>query len=483
MRVQYREVSRLPAQMDDLVWVISSEMKTNDQMIVPVLLTILASIVQAKFEVHFRDYEDREYEIPLALYTLLVAESGAGKSRIFKTLISPLDELIKESNRIREEENFKRRNFNESVELMKKRVKKEITKYKVSIEEMGEILNKLEKNKKVLVRPADIYTTNCTSAGITRALAEQEGQRISILDPEGSSILMLKKDETLPSRLNHAFDQEKFSAQRATGQYSRPTSGIMSLLICTQPSKYATLFGRNDLWNEGLLPRFLPFSGERNKRSLLQKDGTRGTNERKQAFEFYKERIKFLFNYRWRVSGNGETTPHILRMSEEAIETFKEYEWRLSPQLLRREEGLIQAWKSKAATTIIRLAAIFHLYTNLGDPVETPITAESVKIAGELIVSLIPNVEDVRYTIAPTPMEDVTKRVIHWLLNDLRDGEVSIRDLTRAINTSKQLIFPTILKFQREGVLKEILTEHNSPGRPRSPRFTVNWERLRDCYL
>lgn len=482
MRFPYRGISRLPAQMDDLVWSISCEMNTNDQMVVPMLLSILASILQAKFEVHFRDSEGRKYEIPLALFTLLVAESGAGKSPIFKKLISPLDELIEENNRLREEENFERRNFNEGLGLVKKMVKKEITKYKMSMEKIGEILNHIEKKKIGLVRPADIYTTNCTSAGITRALAEQEGHRISLLDPEGSSILMLKKDETLSSRLNQAFDHEKFSAQRASGDYSRPIKGIMSLLMCIQPAKYETIFGRNDLWYQGLIPRVLPFSGEVKEHLLLLDDDRRRKDEKNLTFQYYKERLNFLFHYPWNAWVNEEPVPHILKMSEDAIEMFKEFEWRFSPQSSSRSECLIQEWKSKEATTIIRLAAIFHLYTIVGDPVETPITEESVEIAGKLIESLIPNVEDVRSTVAPTAMEDVTRRVIHWLLNNLPD-EVSLRDLSRAINTSNQLILPTILKFRREGVLREIRTEHTSPGRPRSPRFTVNWERLRDCYL
>lgn len=121
MIAPYRGISRLPRQMDDLVRCISLEMKVNDQMVVPMLLTILASIVQAKFEVHFRDYEGREYKIPLALYALLVAASGSGKTQIFKKLISPLDELIEEDNRLRDEENTTRTNFNEGIDLMKKR--------------------------------------------------------------------------------------------------------------------------------------------------------------------------------------------------------------------------------------------------------------------------------------------------------------------------------------------------------------------------
>lgn len=113
---------------------------------------------------------------------------------------------------------------------------------------------------------------------------------------------------------------------------------------------------------------------------------------------------------------------------------------------------------------------------------ETPITAESVKLAGEFIESLIPNVEDLRLWVAPTAMEDVTMRVTCWLLNDLRRGAVSLRELTRAINRSKEYIWPTLIKLMDEGVLEEVQTQHNSPGRPHGPRFLINWPRLIELY-
>ena len=294
---------------------------------------------------------------------------------------------------------------------------------------------------------------------------------------------MLKKDETLPSRLNQAVDNEKFSAKRDRGGNSRPIKGIMTLLMCMQPAKYKTLFGKNDLWYEGLIPRALPFSGEVEEHLLLTDDDRRRKDEKDLTFQHYKERLGFLFHYRWNAWENEEPVPHILRMSEEAIEMFKEFERRLSPKSSSREDCMIQEWKSKASTTIIRLAAIFHLYTSVGDPVETPITGESIEIAGDFIVSLIPNVEAVRQAVAPTAMENVTKRVINWLLNDLRQGEVSLRELTRAINRSKEYIWPTLMKLMDEGVLEAIQNQHNSPGRPRSPRFLINWPRLVQLYV
>lgn len=108
MEISYDGIIRFPAQMENLVWGISSEMKTNNQMVIPIVLTTLASIVQGKFEVHFQGDYGHEYKIPLGLYAVLVAKSGSGKSAIFRKLVAPLDELIAEDKRMREEENNNR---------------------------------------------------------------------------------------------------------------------------------------------------------------------------------------------------------------------------------------------------------------------------------------------------------------------------------------------------------------------------------------
>lgn len=483
MEISYDGIIRFPAQMENLVWGISSEMKTNNQMVIPIVLTALASIVQGKFEVHFQGDYGHEYKIPLSLYAVLVAKSGSGKSAIFRKLVAPLDELIAEDKRMREEENNNRKIFNEALELQRKDVKKMIRKYHIPIEEAYEILKKIDQRKLDPIKSAEIYTTNCSASGIARALAEQEGHRISVLDPEGSSILKLAEDRYLISQLNHAFDNEKFSAKRGRGENIEQVRGVMSFLSCMQPAKYENLIGKKDIWDEGLLPRMLPFWGVSNRFVLQLKGETEIIHENNLAYRYYIERVEYLFRYACTMTEDGYFVPHTLHLSEGAIKSFKKFERRITPLSIDRDDDMIAPWRIKATTTIIRIAAIFHLYEAVGDPVETPITGEEVEMAGEFIMALIYHVEAIRRAVAPTEDEKITGRVIRLLLNDLRIYEISLRELTRAINVSKQCILPTLLKLLDEGVLEEVRTQHKSPGRPQSPRFLINWPRLKELYI
>ena len=175
--------------------------------------------------------------------------------------------------------------------------------------------------------------------------------------------------------------------------------------------------------------------------------------------------------------------PHTLHMSDGAIKSFHKFERRNAPLIIDLNDDMITPWRIKATTTIVRIAALFHLYEAVGDPVETPITGEEVEMAGEFMEALIYHVEAIRRGVAPTEDEKITERVIRLLLNDLRIDEISIRELTRAINISKQCILPSLKKLLDEGVLEEVRTQHKSPGQPHSPRFYINWDRLKALYL
>ena len=468
----------LPEHSDGLLRLIADEMEVTVEMAAPIFLAILASIAQGKFDVGFTDNEEYGYTTSTSLFTTLIAESGTGKGPVFRKLLDPLDALIGKYNSRMKNENLRISEENRIHELKKKRIQKQAVCETIDHEKAVEEICSLEEKIKTVSPLLALYMSNGTEAGIRKALATQEGHRISILDSEGSSSKLLVQDTRLPSLLNQAYDHEPISVARAGEPLGEQLKGYLSLAMCMQPTKLHSMAHKNNLWEEGVFPRMLPFFYQRYRFRLSLRDRRSNSS---QEYERYASRLALLFNYPWKRDGTGAIIPYQLELDEHATNSWKHYADIFDRMTNSHPE--ITPWLRKARTMILKIAALLHLYELDGDPVGSCINQVYVEAAGELLLSLVPSVEYIREVVAPTPDEDTLRKVIKWLYGRWGAEEFQLRELYRSTGLKKGPVRPVIGQLLADGVL--IPWEDRRvprPGRLPSAGFRLDWDRLTRLY-
>lgn len=466
----------LPEHSDGLLRFIADEIEVTVEMDTPIFLAILASISQGKFDVGFTDNEGYGYTTSTSLFTTLIAESGTGKGPVFRKLLDPLDALIEKYNSKMKKENIRISEENRIHELKKKRIQKQVVRETIDHEKAVEEICSLE--IKSISPLLALYMSNGTEAGIRKALATQEGHRISILDSEGSSSKLLVQDTRLPSLLNQAYDHEPISVARAGEPLGEQLKGYVSFALCMQPEKLRKMAHKNNLWDEGLFPRMLPFFYQRYRFHISRRD--RGSNSLKE-YERYATRLAFLLNYPWKRDDTGAIVPYPLKLDDHAINSWKHYAAIFDRMTNSYPE--ITPWLMKAKTMILKIAALFHLYELDCDPAESGINQVYVEAAGELLRSLVPSVEYIREIIAPTPHEATLRRVIKWLHGLWGAEDFQLRELYRSTGLKEGAIKPVIRQLCDDGILIPWEDRHApGPGRLPSAGFRVDCDLLDRLY-
>ncbi len=474
MKIPRMYTIRLPEKMKILVDGIATKENVNQQMVIPFFLAALASLAQAKFDVCIGD----DKKIPLGFYALLVAKSATGKTPILEKFTNPIYELIEENNAKIRDINNKNEINNRIIDNKIKKIMKEGVKENWEMDDITKRIMELEKEKIQNLSPADIYTTNGTAEGLAKALNEQEGHRFSILDSEGSSVRLLKINPLLVSQLNDAYDNTAFSATRAKNDIKKTVKGVASVVLGMQPEKFKSLWGKNNFWEEGLIPRMLPFFGIHIEPIIP----VREIINVQEAYEYYKEKAKYLFNYPWKKNEVGVLEAHTLTLGSDALRKYEKYKKILAPSLLE-EDDLIEPWRIKAIQKIIRIAALFHLYEVDGDPVTTQISPSHIELAGELLCDLIPNVEYIRELVAPTDFEKTFEHLIPWLHKGFGQMVFTVREISRSTNMKSGPLLSALGRLLKEGVLDEYEEpRRSSVGCPPKGGFILNWGRLMELY-
>ena len=470
-------VLRLPQHTDAIIRGVCNEVGVNLEMGISPFLGIMSTLCQAKFEVQCEVRNGLSYHVPLSSFSFLIADSGSGKGPVFKKFLTPLDELIVAKNLEVKADRDRVSIHNDIIDAKSKALKKEALKAKsCDLAELQRELVELSRERMTMPSYVDMYTNNGTEAGLRKLIANQEGNRAAILDSEGSSLKMLISDPKLPSMLNQAYDRETISAARKDSPDNPPLKGSVSMAVAMQPTKLSDLDGQNHIWDEGLLPRVLPFFPHR-LNFAPQPEPMEA-----QVLSRYKEKLEQLFLYAWKRDNKGLCVPHTLRLSEEAIVSWVNERQRLE-RLANTELSDIKSWVMKAPMTILRVAAILHLYECEGDPLDSEITHELIGYAAEMIDYVIPTVCKLREKVAPAPEEIATKKVINWLYFGKHAIEFDFRDIYRGAGLKTELVIPVVKTLVAQNVLtQDMIQRLRRVGRPGSERFTLNVDALNQLY-
>lgn len=402
-----------PEVIRDYVLQIAQVRQVPVDMAAQIALSVLSTCLQKKFNV--RVGKNSKQVEQLSLWTLTAMTPGNRKSDTMKDLTKILTDVqIKEIERTAQEVK-KSWHDHETWEMELRQLKQDKVKErdfakKIIIQQKIDRVLTEEPVKKF--EPLILSTSNATPEGMIDKLFEQK-ERFALMDTEGSSLFEIlagrynSSGADLDPFLNSFCGDTVSSVRRGAGtKILKKPALAMGLLV--QPTVLFKATGNPEFNNRGLIGRFLcaiPHSliGYR----TLQTEAV--SIKERQTYEIL---IESLLNL---PLPDMETE---LLIEGDAFNFYEEHVY--NPLEIGQRRGgeyeRIQAWASKFAGTVARIAALFHI---VDDPTvsDTRISLDAVKKASQLIPYYAQHTKAALRMISGTGEPTDAEKVLTWAYN------------------------------------------------------------------
>jgi len=183
--------SLLPCWVGDMALAVADSTQTPPAMAVMLALSVLATVVQRRWEVVPFGGED-EYTEPLSLWTLTAMPSGARKTAVINALTDPLMHWEKlERDRLRREIVA----INAARAVAKKRIEKLIRDASNADNDDARVRIRQEIEREEEGMPAEIYAPKLFTGDVTserlQSLLVMQGERMAVLTDEAGIFLIM----------------------------------------------------------------------------------------------------------------------------------------------------------------------------------------------------------------------------------------------------------------------------------------------------
>lgn len=472
----------LPSHLDILAQSLSMHFQVDKGLTIPVILGIAASLTQDKFALEVSDGQNmgNSYIQPLSLFLIGFAESSERKSPLFAWLKKSVDDLVSEYNRQHEDERISLNStYNTRIAEIKTTRRKIINLPADSPKRYNLEQRLVELEKQNSKRPEGefrLFLQDATGSATAKFMDSQANHAVTIADPEGGSISKILQDHQFMELLLSGHSNEEVSFERSTKPSLLIKNPHASICILTQYAKLNKMVQKTDTWGEGLIPRSLIFliPSRAGSRSVL---GNSVPQDIKSWWEF---RLKYLFDFSYKLNERGDKELYVLRFSQEAAQAWSNYVFQIERmQGIYSPTANIKNWLGKAGGNIARLAAVYHLFECDTDPVVTPIDAKYVYAAYTLIMALVPAMQQVYCLYFPNHTDAVCKKIVNWLRGGM--GTIrffSLRDMYRELGIKSTEAGHACQVLVQHRVLWQGVIPTNKVGRMASPVFNINYQVL-----
>lgn len=340
----------LPSPLKEFSRDISYSTETPEEMAIMVILAVVATALQKKFEVMPKEHSG--YKETVNIYTLTALPPANRKSSIVKACIAPLIEWEKEQRSAKEIEIKKQQSIFESqkrlIDLKRKNIK--------ANEDNDSLIQSIAEEEAKLTPPEalpQLITNDVTPEGLARLMSEQN-EKMSIFSDEGGII------DTMAGLYNGGRSNIDILLKGWEGGYislrrkdtdltMHPT---LTINLTVQPVIIQNLGDQKAYSGKGLLERFLYCI----PKSLL---GYR-THDKSEVPQYiknlYNRKIQSLLNI------SDVDVPRILVLDKEAYKEW--YDFQMTTEYELREGGLLancQGWGGKICGYALRISALFHV--------------------------------------------------------------------------------------------------------------------------
>lgn len=461
--------SLLPGWVGDMAGAIADSTQTPPAMAVMLALSVLATVLQRRFEV--APYgDDDDYTEPLALWALVGMPSGARKTAVINALTDP---LMRWEKRERDALRTEVARISTRREVAKRRIDK-LTRDASSADDdetRNRIYREIEQIK--LDMPEEIHAPRLFTGDVTaetlQAMLVKHGERMAVLTDEAGIFMVmaglysggsanidvfLQSHAGSPVRVDRA-DREAYLARPA-----------LSFGLALQPGILADVASNRRFRDSGLLARFLyamPEStvGKRDVRRRVPIPECVKAAYDAGVFGLLERRTLF------------PDTPKRLSFTDPAREVWLDF-----CEVIERQQGdggkleSISDWSAKLPGAVARIAGLIEV-AEIGLGAES-VSESAVERALDLARRLIPHAQEAFSILGADAADADATAVLRWI----RAGNLAsfkrstcqkamegrFRSVDRLAKAAERLV--------RRDVLREF-KEHNK-GAPPSIWYRVN---------
>lgn len=231
--------SFLPLPLQHVVTELRLLTQAHDDIIINSMLNAMAVAVQASTDIL---HPFTHKPIPLSLYCITVAESGARKSTVESLLMAPFRQF---EQRQEDDGKRRRRHYEDEIDIydirlkvLKAKLKKAIANQNKEEEAKSGAELKLHKDNKPIVEPAPrILVSDITQSALQKVLSSSWNALCLNTDEAGK--ILNGKDFSMPSFYNGLWDATPFSIERVATGRSQISNYRFSMNLMLQPSTFA----------------------------------------------------------------------------------------------------------------------------------------------------------------------------------------------------------------------------------------------------
>lgn len=420
-------VDALPKIIKDYVVAVAETTQTPVDMAATASLAIMSLCMQGRYRIDGK----ADWNEPVNLYTLIIAEPSERKSAIISFMTRPVNEYELNYNNTNAGRFEASRMRKSALESKKKTIETQYAKGKASETDLTEIAEKVANFKEE--KPKKLYVDDITTEKLTSILSDSGG-KTAIISTEGGIF------DVLAGMYNKSVNIDVFLKGYSgdtirVDRIGRPSELIqkpaLTILLSVQPSVLSQLISNSTFEGKGLTTRFLYALPE----SLIGKRKFHTSPIPPEVSRLYDMKIKDVLNEEENLIDN-----QIVRLSSEASSLFEAFHD--ENEKIMGENTEIKTWRGKLVGNVLRISALLARFNkNQFNPffdITPPLVVSKDDMANAILIGRY-YIEHAKASYSLMGIDPINKQAEYVLANIKKNGfyEFSKRDILRASRSFK----------------------------------------------
>ena len=337
----------LPKVLSDYIKAVSEFIQVDSAMIALPMLSVLSLCLQGKATVA---YPANDHTESINIYTLTIAPPGERKSGVFKALIRPVDEYVRQYNELHHKDIEE---YKSKLQFLERRKQAAISSKKADFNRVLEITQELNELKPV--HEMRLTCSDTTPEALASEIKKQGGC-MAVMDDEGTVFDIISglynKGAGNINLLLKAYDGSPHTILRKTSDDITLDSPYLTIGIMTQPQQFFKAMNNKQFTGRGLMQRFLFAFPE-------GKSGRQNFSSKNIPSEVQTAYDKLILSL---LKIPKENEPFRLEHDKESYNFFHDYHELLQSKM--REGGMfenIKDYANKHFAKVLKIAGLLHM--------------------------------------------------------------------------------------------------------------------------
>lgn len=439
-------VDALPKIIKDYVVAVAETTQTPVDMAATASLAIMSLCMQGRYRIDGK----ADWNEPVNLYTLIIAEPSERKSAIISFMTRPVNEYELNYNNTNAGRFEASRMRKSALESKKKTIETQYAKGKASETDLTEIAEKVANFKEE--KPKKLYVDDITTEKLTSILSDSGG-KTAIISTEGGIF------DVLAGMYNKSVNIDVFLKGYSgdtirVDRIGRPSELIqkpaLTILLSVQPSVLSQLISNSTFEGKGLTTRFLYALPE----SLIGKRKFHTSPIPPEVSRLYDMKIKDVLNEEENLIDN-----QIVRLSTEASTLFEAFHD--ENEKIMGENTEIKTWRGKLVGNVLRISALLARFNkdqfNPFFDITPPLVVSKDDMANAILIGRY-YIEHAKASYSLMGIDPINKQAEYVLANIKKNGfyEFSKRDILRASRSFKtvEALTPVLNRLVEYGYIQ-----------------------------